>query len=829
MLRSEAAEVAPQDLPEAYRKVLDMNLWFDLRYAWRLTSKSWGYSLMCAAVVALSVGLTLWTYAVAYNQLWKPLPFPGAERWYSVQMAAKAGAAAQPSIDAYTYQEMLKSSGSADYLGAFSNRALILSAGEASVNLRGASITPRLLSATQVPPLLGRYFEESDGKSQATQVAILSYDTWRNYFAGDPGIIGKTAQIDSAPAQIVGVMPKDFYAFQDTEVWLPLQMLPVARPKDSSTTFYPFIALTNGQKPDALLSEMKNAVNSVNGEYPDLFNAARHPDLIPVNQLWTHGETPILATFGFVALAVFLLGCMNIAMIFLARMLERGRELALRTALGAWRGRLMRQCLIETALVVFVGLVGGYWLAAMGMAWAQGLSDLSSQVLAYGRAANQFELRLFDLMIAIVFAIVLWLVSTLIPARRISRQDAAAVLAGSGKGTALRGSGKSAGFLVGLQVLVSCVVLVLCGSVVLANREELSKPTGLDTAQVMISAEPTTFDSKFTEPAQRLRYWEDLSASIKSQMPDAEVAYTTAIPTKPIKVPVAVENQEGSARGGRLTLPTAVVSEDYFKLFGLKLRSGRLFDSTDNSSSLPVAIIDEQTAAQYWPNQDVLGKRVQLNPSDNGQWLTIVGVVSGVKGEAYTNNPGVIYQPLRQVAPQSFELIVKSRDFSGDPRVALRAAAYAVDRALPLRNLQMLDDYLVALNLMYSSMVSVLIAVAIITGVLAVSGLVGLISRSVAQRTQEVGIRRALGATPLRATSMFMRQGAIYLCVAIVGVAIGIIAANLMSAVVPNVLGHALPVSLGVIALMAAVIFTASYLPSRRAVALELGDALRYE
>ncbi len=225
----------------------------------------------------------------------------------------------------------------------------------------------------------------------------------------------------------------------------------------------------------------------------------------------------------------------------------------------------------------------------------------------------------------------------------------------------------------------------------------------------------------------------------------------------------------------------------------------------------------------------MLGKRVELNPLDNGPWLTIVGVVSGVKGEPYTSNFGVIYQSFRQVAPQSFELIVKFDNVSGDRRVALRAAAFAVDRDLPLHNLQMVDDYLDALNLSLSTVMSVLIVVAIITGILAVSGLIGLISRSVAQRTQEVGIRRALGATPWRATSMFMRQGAIYLCVAFIGVAIGIMADNLMSATVPNVLDHAFSVTLSVVTLIAAVIFTASHLPSRRAVALELGDALRYE
>jgi hypothetical protein len=421
------------------------------------------------------------------------------------------------------------------------------------------------------------------------------------------------------------------------------------------------------------------------------------------------------------------------------------------------------------------------------------------------------------------------LLSTLIPAWRIARQDAAVVLAGSGKGASIRGTNRSVGLLVGLQVVISCLVLVICGNVVLAVNKEVGKPTGLNTAQVVISTYPTVFDARFSQATERLRYWESLTAAIERTIPGAEVAFTTAVPTRPANVAVSIESQQGTANQGTLTLPVTVVSDSYFKLLGLGLRSGRLFDSTDNSASLSVAIVDEKMAARYWPDQDVLGRRVQLNPSTNGPWLTIVGVVSGVADGPYRPDVGVIYRPLRQAGPSEFRLLVKSPAAATDSRVALRAAAFAVDRDLLLHNLQTLDDYLAALDLGYTSLRPVVIAVALITALLAASGLFGLISRSVAQRTQEVGIRRALGATPLRATSMFMRQGALYLCVAIVGVGLGIMMMPLLSAAIDNIFDHVIVATLAVVLLMAVVIASASYLPTRRAVALEPGDALRYE
>ena len=807
-----------------------MNLWFDVKFAWRVLKKSWGFALMCASVVALSVGLAVWTYALAYSQLWKPLEFPDSDRWYSIQIAPEAGKTAKPTVDAYTWQELLKQKRAADHLGAFASESVVLSEGQASTTLRAALITPRLLAATRVPPHLGRSLQDSDGQPGGAAVAVLSFDTWQTYFAGDPSIVGKAVRIDSAPVQIAGVMPKDFYAFKDFELWMPLQVPQLVRPQDSAMTLSPIVLLHGGQSTDALVGEMKPVVERINREHRDVFKDTRNVKLISAHKMYKHSATPIISMIALMAAAVLLLGCVNISMVFLARLLERSRELALRTALGASPSRLLRQSLVETALVVLAGLVVGYALAVVGIRWTQGISDLSAQVLATGRGSGRLALRSVDLIAAVISATAIWLLSTLIPAWRIARQDAAQVLAGSGKGASVRVSNKSAGLLVGLQVVISSLVLAIAGNVVLAVRKEVNKPIGLNTAQVVVSTYPTVLDKRFPEPEQRLQYWNELSAAIGRTIPGAEVVFATAIPTRPEKTPVAVETQEGASNQGTLTRPLTVVSENYFALLGIRLRSGRLFDSTDNSESLKVAIVDETMASRYWPGQEVIGKRLQLNPADNGSWLTIVGVVAAVAGKPYDDEEqGIIYRPLRQAAPSGFHLLVKTPNAATDSRAALRAAAFTVDRDLPLHNLQTLDDYLTAMNLTYGGLTTVLIAVALITALLAASGLFGLISRSVAQRTQEVGIRRALGATPWRAISMFLKQGALYLGISIVGVGLGIMVMPALSRSVDNIFDRVVLATLGVVLFMAFIIFSASYLPTRRALTLEPGDALRYE
>lgn len=807
-----------------------MNLWFDLRYAWRLLWKSPGYTLLCTGVVALSVGLAIWCYVGIYSMELKPLPFPGSDRWWSVQVAANATATGDPQMDAYTYQELLKRQRSLHYLGAFADRPVVLSEGQASNSLRAAAISPVLFSGMEVAPRLGRLFQASDAEQNAAPTVILSFDTWQNYFGADPAIIGKSARIDGQPAQIVGVMPREFLVFRDFEVWIPLRLAALAQPGDSNLTLSVFATLEPGRSAAAALDEMKGPVEEINHNYPKLFEAGRHVELYPAHLMYAHDNLPLVSMVGFIGAAVLLLGSLNISMVFFARLLERSRELALRTALGSSRLRLLRQCLLESVFVIVLGLLLGVLFAELGLRWAQAVGDFHAQLEATGRQTAALVMRPIDLVAAVVAASVIWLLSTLIPAWRIARQDAAAVLAGSGKGVATPGSGRTATLLVGLEVIVSCLVLVICANVVFAVSSKAGTPTGLHADRVMISTYPTVFDTRYAAGSMRLRYWDELASSIKTQMPGAEVAFAAATPTRPESMPAAIEHREGTSGEGKFTLPLSAVSEQYFQVMGLQLREGRLFDSTDNESSLNVAIVDENTAAKYWSGVSALGKRIQLNPAESGPWLTIVGVVSHVGGRPYADESvGVVYRPFRQAVPGEFQLLTQFPPAVADPRAALRAAAYSVDRDLPLQNLQMFNEYLDSLNLDYKSLVPVFTVIAIITVILAATGLFGLISRSVARRTQEVGVRRALGGTRWHVAQVFLRQDLLYLGVGIVGGCLGIAVTNLLSESIPDLLVRVVPVTLGVFVIIGMVIFVSSYLPTRRAVDLEPGDALRYE
>jgi putative ABC transport system permease protein len=531
------------------------------------------------------------------------------------------------------------------------------------------------------------------------------------------------------------------------------------------------------------------------------------------------------------AAGIAMLGSMNIGMLFFARLKERSKELALRNAVGASRWSILRQCLLESSVIVIVGLLIGTTLAVGAGIWMQNQFEYLAEGVPYANTA-EFRVGWRHLVVAVLAAVGIWLLSTLAPAWRVSNQDASQVLAGGGKGVSGGVGAKAAGVLVGLQIMISCMVLVTCANTVNQIYTAANKPMGFNTDQIAVSRTTTRFGSAYQDPKKRLQYFETLASNVMARDADAKLAFATAVPgTDTVTTRMAFEANETVAVRDLPVLRVVPVSEDYFDVLGIKLRSGRLFDSTDNAESTQVAILDENFAKRYWPNQDPLGKRIRLNPADSGPWLTVVGIVShvGLASDA-ASYKGKLYRPLNQAAPNEFVAIVKSPKPEPAVRSALTSAAFAADRDLPLGTVESLTQFFEKRR--SGGIDYVFVGVGIITAFLAATGLLGLISRSVALRVHEVGVRRAVGATQWQVTQLFLRQGALHLAIGIVfGGSLGVLAtAGIGStALFPGILDSIVGVTLAVFVGLAAVTLSASYFPTRRAAAVEPGNALRYE
>jgi predicted permease len=808
---------------------MQTGLWFDLKYAVRLLRKTMTHSLLTVLVVALSLGLSLFVFVMNYAIAFRPLPFEGSSEWLSVQVAQKKVDRVRPRVDEYTYQEIVKRSSDLDHLGAFGGREAVLSEGEESHTLRAAVISPRLLEAIQVKPQLGRIFGSTDGQTASAPAAILSHETWKAYFGADPSVIGKSVRIDAQPYRVVGVMPEGFFAFQDFEVWFPYSPASLVSPADSRIELAPFVRLGKGQTADDLRSEIARIVSDLNGDHPRVYGSERHSDVIPAYRIYSHANMPVIIVSSIIALAILILGSINIGMIFYARMLERSRELALRAALGASRGRLVRQCLLESVVIVAIGFAVGIGFAIVGVEWGQSIREFPARILASGMSMDYPQLRALDIVVALSMAGLLWLASTLLPAWYVLKQDPAKVIAGSGKGSSGQRRSRLATLLVATQVLISSALLFICISLVVAVTDEVSKERGILVDGLYATTEPTEFTTAYEQPVQRINYWRELSSSIASNIPGSVAAFSTSIPSRPPEMNFQVEDQDASDSSSAKQIPVTDVDDNYFSMLGIGLKSGRIFDATDTETSTPVAVIDEITAKRYWPNQDPAGKRIRIGSSDDAQWLTIIGVVSHVAGRPYSGDPGLVYRSIRQTAPSSFYTLVKTPAASATTPRQIRVSAFEVDRDLPMHNVQRLDDLFQALEIGFASTVRVFSVIVGITILLAASGLFGLISRSVVQRTQEIGIRRALGSSRQRIMRLFLKQSFVYLAIAFVGAGLGIAATNLMSGAIPNALAAVGMVIVLVVLVLFAVVFSASYFPSRRAVNLEPSEALRYE
>ena len=805
-------------------------LLFELKYAARLLRKTASNSLLSALVVALSVGLALFVFVMDYAIAFKPLPFEGSDKWVSIQIAQKQGENSRARVDEYTYQEMLKHSSKLDHIGAFGGREAVLSEGEESETLRAAVISPGLLREMKVKPEAGRLFDESDAQSSSVRSAIISHSAWTTYFSSDNSIIGKSVRIDAEPVRIIGIMPADFFAFQDYELWFPYSPRNMVAPDEAALELSPFVKLKPGQGLDDVRSEVSGIVSNLNKSNAQFYGADRSADAVPAYRIYSHANMPVIFVSGIIALAVLILGGINISMIFYARMLERSRELALRAALGASKARLLRQSLIETVVVIAIGFAFGILFALIGVDWGQSIREFPARILATGLSMDYPELRIADVLIAMLAACAIWLASTLLPAWYVLKQDPAKVIAGSGKGVSTsQKRSRSATVLVALQVMISSALLFISLSLVFAIANEASKPKGLQVKDIYVSTEPTTLGSSYQTATQKNNYFQQLESAISSSIANSQTGFATALPSRPGEMALFVENQGMSESGATPQIPVTEVSDSYFPLLGIKLKSGRLFDATDTETTTPVAVIDEVIASRYWPNQDPVGKRMRLGADTSARWSTVVGVVSHVAGQPYSGDPGLVYLSIRQTSPSAFYAITKVPQASTSIPKQIRMAAFSVDRDVPLHNLQKFDDVLEALDIGYASIVPVFSVIVGITILLAASGLFGLISRSVAQRTQEVGIRRALGSTKSGIMRLFMRQSILHLIIAFVGGAIGVALTSMMTAVIPNALASVVIVVLAVVSIMFLVVFSASYLPSRRAVNLEPSEALRYE
>ncbi|MCP3102675.1 ABC transporter permease [Myxococcus sp. K15C18031901] len=799
----------------------------DVRHASRSLLKSPGFALVAVLALALGIGANTAVFSVVNGVLLRPPPFAEPEQLVDVSNDFAKAKRAGLSSSVVEYREYRDLTHVFASVAAFSDDDVTLTGVDTPQHLRVLEATASFLPTLGVAPSLGRNFTEDEETPGRDRVVLLTHQTWRTHFSQDPSVLGRTLQLDGEPYTVVGVLPRGVVYPAGTDLYKPFAPSPDLAGEEKRETR--FLDVMARMKPGVTLEAARRDLARVSSElavaHPKYGSSQRTIGLKSLEDevvgdvkgtLWL-----LLGAVGF----VLLVACSSVANLLLARAAAREREVSIRAALGAGRGRLVAQFLTESLVLAVVGGGLGLLLALWG---TDALLAVVGEALP--RAA-EVRLDWRSLVFTTGVSLVSGVLFGLVPALQASRADLNAAMREGSRGTGGGRAGRlRAGLVVG-QVALALVLLVGAGLfgkslVALMTMDPGFEPEGVLTAQLSLPA--TTHGTPERQAAFQQALLEKLQTS-----PGVEAVGLTNL------LPLGRSMTFGFSIEGRTKGPDEVwpavqmrtVSPDYLRALRVRLREGRMLESMDGSGAAWAVVINQRFAELYWPQGNALGQRLKLNRPD-AQWATVVGIVDDAR-EWALDKPMVpiAYYSLAQLGGTNLALAARAK--SGDPeslRSAVEGALREVDGNVPLFGVaplaRLADDSIGARRL--SALLMGLFAGTAL--LLAALGITGVIGYSVAQRTREMGIRMALGAARGDVLALVLRQG---MGLAGLGVALGLVLslalAHLLRALLYGVTAYDPWTFAGVAALLSAVAGVATWLPARRATRVDPIIALRAE
>ncbi len=791
----------------------------DLIYGLRWLRKNPGFTLMAVLMLAVGIGVNTAMFSVINAVLLNPLPYPEADRIVWMNESGKEIQNRQVSYP--NFVDWRERNQSFEAMSTFRGWSVNITGADKAENLMGRIVTYDYFKVMRAAPMLGRDFTAEDDTPGAAPVALISYGFWQQRFAGDPNIVGKDILLDDTLHTVIGVLPESFQHQGPPPLWVLMGRLDW-KERDVRTGGNVIARLKPGVTIEQARADMNRVAQQLRQEHPIANAGADTVNIVSLQDSITRNVgTALKILFAAVGL-VLLIACANVANLLLARAATRRKEFAVRVALGASRFRIVRQMLVESLLLAFAGGVVGLILASWTMSVLARVAhetvprmagaSLSGKVLAF----NFF----ITLLTGILFGV--------LPALRSSKTDLHETLKDSSATTTDTTGKKLRGTLVVAEVALSVALLVGAGllvkSLVLLFRSDNGfNPNGVLTMELKVS--------RSRERAELSRLLHEVLYPVQAQPGVEKAALSVALPglSDGWQNDIAVEGYKRAENEKLLNVDWSIVTSDYFETMKIPILRGRTFTRDEDEEGKPVVLVDENLARRFWPNQDALGKRIAY---DGRTWHEVIGVVPEVRTYGSEAKPLIrMYTPLGRFPQRNVTLSIRAGNVDAEAlTAAVMRTVHEVDKDLPIAEVATLDDILAresSTRRFNTVLFSVFAALAL---VLAVTGVYGVLSYSVSQRTHEVGIRMALGAGRGHVLRLFIGQG---MRLVLLGLVIGLGGAFALTRLLSSLLFGVSTTDIATFVFVAVgltlVGVFACYLPARRATRVDPLVALRYE
>ncbi|HEV2176676.1 MAG TPA: ABC transporter permease [Terriglobia bacterium] len=806
----------------------------DLRYGLRTLAKNPGFTAVAVLTLALGIGANTAIFSVVNAVLLRPLPYPQPDRLVAVgQMWRGAGDSFSPAdfLDLQAQNHVF------EQMAAFKAESFNLATGDRPERLEGAVVTTNLFGVLGVRPFLGRGFLPEDAGSSGNRAVVLSNDLWRRRFGASARALGQNLILNAEPFTVVGVMPRGFGFPEGVELWVaPRYAVPEhpLRPGVNPATmrgahYFDSIArLKAGVTLDQARADLEATMKRIVREHPDSDFKDTGPWIVKLHDNEVGNVRPaLLVLLGAVGL-VLLIACANVASLMLARGEGRRKELAIRRAVGASRGRVARQLLTESVLLATLG--GG--LGTLMAYW--GFAPLAALVPAELRSFAALSLDARVLVFTMLVSLLAGLAFGIVPAVAGLRAGLVETLKEGGR-TEAGGRHRAQEVLVVSETALALVLLVGAGLLMRSFLRLLEVPEGFDPSRVL-ALQISLPRARYSEPRQRDIFVKQILGGIRSLPGVRSASVVTRLPLNPGGSARSIEIEGRPPQPGEdLTMDYSVVSPDYFRTLHIPLE-GRDFSAHDDARSPGVVIINQTMAKTFWPGQDAVGKRLKMDDPDNDTSVSnapreIVGVVGDVRQRDLSRpSRPIFYAPYAQDPWPFMDIAVHA---AGDPSALsseVQRAIQSVDKDEPVYNVRTMQE-IVARSVSPRRFNMLLLGLfAALALVLAAIGLFGVMSYSVSQRTHEIGIRMALGAERGRVLKAVLAQG---LKLTLAGLGAGLVISLALTRAMASLLfgvRPADPVTFAAVAVvLTGVALLASYLPARRATKVDPVVALRHE